>query len=356
MSEIWPLDVRRRLDSSVSDNMASFRCVMLMPLEQRFDQVAELIKATVLRTANGLLEQAPNIDRVDWITSTGIIQQEIWQKVQEADLVFCDITGFNPNVLFEAGVCAAWKDIRQVAFIKDHFFRQQSAFDIAPIRYTEYTLTGDGVADFERKVETVTRDVMISFPDKQGVVPVLRFPLEVNFQDNRDDPRLFTPPFAHRRVIDGALEFGSICAFPYSWASIGKEQFLNFSLEFFARFSNPVDNEAFIGVGLRSQHYYANYAHILHLKRDGRIIITEPDEDPPQFFTNNVIRGPVLIDAEGTHRFAVTFDESEVKVLIDDFTRTFRVKDMKKVFGPGLIRLQSHKCWMAVERISVKRL
>jgi hypothetical protein len=136
-----------------------------MPFEQRFDQVADVIKDTVLRIAASFpfLEQ-PRIDRVDWITSTGVIQQDIWQKVYEADLVFCDITGFNPNVLFESGVCAAWKDIKQVAFIRDHFFRQQSAFDIAPIRYIEYSLTEDRIGDFQQKIAKVVSDAVLPSP------------------------------------------------------------------------------------------------------------------------------------------------------------------------------------------------
>ncbi len=54
----------------------------------------------------------PNIkvDRLDWLTSTGIIHSEIWQKIIEADLIFVDITGYNPNVMFELGVVSAWKE------------------------------------------------------------------------------------------------------------------------------------------------------------------------------------------------------------------------------------------------------
>jgi hypothetical protein len=55
------------------------------------------------------------------------------------------------------------------------------------------------------------------------------------------------------------------------------------------------------------------------------------------------------------YRFNVAFDESSMDIVVDDFTKSFAVRDMKKVFGPGLIRFQSHRCWMAIERISVKK-
>ena len=241
MSEIWPLDVKNKLSGAATDAIRPFKCLLLMPFEARFNQVAEIINKTVLEKIKSFADilsemELPKIERLDWITSSGVIQQEIWQKITEADLVFCDITGYNPNVMFESGVCAAWKEMKQVVFIKDHFFKQQSAFDIAPIRYTEYELTSDGIKGFQDKVARLTEDVLIAFPDGQGSGPVITLPLEINFQNNRDDLRIYTPPYAHRRVVKEWLEFGSTTHFSHSWASVGKEKFYCFQLEFIARF------------------------------------------------------------------------------------------------------------------------
>lgn len=359
MSEVWPLDVKNSLSRAATDAIRPFKCLLLMPFERRFDPVAEIIQSTVKGevknfTKNDVFDMNPPvIDRLDWVTSAGVIQQEIWQRIAEADLIFCDITGYNPNVMIESGVCAAWKERKQVVFIKDHFFKQESAFDIQPIRYTEYALTSDGLKLFQKKVATLTRDVLIGFPDGQGSSPNIQSPLEIDFKDNHDDLKIYTPPFAHRRVIDGALEFGSLGFFAQSWASVGKEKFLNFALEFLARFSNPLPDAAYIGVGLRSQHYYANFAHILYLKRDGSIVITEPNEDPPLFYKDNVLRQATPIDLTAYHHFRVVFNESVLSVKVDDFSHTFQVAQMKKVLGPGLIRFQAHKSWMAINQVKV---
>jgi hypothetical protein len=357
MSEIWPFDVKRRMDTAAPDNIRPFKCLLLMPFEGRFDQVAEIIRTTVLRSFESFpkffnFDQA-TINRLDWVTSAGVIQQEIWQEIERADLVFCDITGYNPNVMFESGVCAAWKDMRQVVFIKDHFFKQQSAFDIAPIRYTEYELTSNGITAFQAKITTLTRDALIAFPDRQGASPSVVLPLEINFQDNQDDSRIHTPPFAHRRVVDNSIEFGSTAFFDHSWASIGKSAFLNFSLEFSACFSNPKSVDAFIGVGLRSQHYYANFAHVLYLKHDGSIFITEPDEEPPRFYKDTQLREPTPIDPQSCHYFHVVFNKSVFRIEVDNFSHTFRVDQMAKVFGAGLIRFQSALSWMRIIQVRV---
>ena len=92
MSELWPLDVRARLDAGPVDAIRSFRCVLLMPFEGRFDKIAEVIKSSVTNATGNSdfgFTDLPKIERLDWITSSNVIQQEIWKKILEADLVFC---------------------------------------------------------------------------------------------------------------------------------------------------------------------------------------------------------------------------------------------------------------------------
>lgn len=357
MADIWPLDAKRNLSTFAKNSIRPFKCLLLMPFEGRFRQIAEVIKETVEEAAKNFSQvfnlDLPEIKRLDWVTSTGVIHQELWKEIEEADLVFCDITGYNPNVMFELGVCAAWKEIKQVVLIKDHYFKQESAFDIAPIRYTEYQLTSDGIEIFKGMVKKHTINVLIGFPDLEGSRPILTFPLKINFKENRDDLRLYTPPFAHRRVIDESLEFGSRSHYPHSWASVGKRSFLNFSIEFSARFSNPVPGHGFIGVGLRSQHFYAGYGHIIYLNHEGQITIAQPTDQPPHFYEDVVLRSKTPIDLMSYHDFQIAFSESGLDIRIDDFHRILSVGDIKKVLGPGLIRFQSHMSWMVIRQLTV---
>ncbi|MFA4846285.1 MAG: hypothetical protein WC654_07060 [Patescibacteria group bacterium] len=357
MSEIWPNDVVKKLSPVFLEPMRPLKCLLLMPFESRFDAVAEIIGATLVEATKRFnLRDQPKVERLDWITSSGVIDYEIWQKILEANLIFCDITGHNPNVMFEAGVAAAWKSLPQFVLIKDHFFRQPPAFDIAPIRYTEYSLTSDGIPKFRHQLVELCENALIAFPDSQIRTPELAFPLSIDFKNNRDDLRIYTPSFAHRRVIDDALEFGAPYFFDHSWASIGKEPLLNFFLEFDARFSSPVRDNTYIGVGFRSQHYFANYAHILYLRRDGVIVVTEPNEQPPDFYKDNLIREATKIDEASFHHFSVRFDPVSLVVGVDDFVKPFNVAQMKKVFGPGLVRFQSYGSWMAVKNIKLEKL
>jgi hypothetical protein len=328
-----------------------------MPFEARFNQIADVIKTTVTGVIADFSSAAfpglelPEIKRLDWVTSSGVIQGEIWKEVYGADLVFCDITGYNANVIFEAGVSAAWKRIEQVVFIRDHFYKGQSPFDLAPIRYTEYELTSDGIAIFKQKLQQLVRDAMIALPDTQGSSPPVTLPLRIDFLGGNDDLRIYTPPFAHRRVLDNALEFGSFF-FSHSWATLGKGAFLNFDLRFKTRFTITQPG-AYMGIGLRSQHFYANFAHILYLKLDGTIVLTQPNENPPNFYTDMTIRESTPINVTGDHEFHIRFEERTLSVEVDDFRRSFDVAQMPKVLGPGLIRFQCYMCRMAVAEVSL---
>jgi len=109
----------------------------------------------------------------------------------------------------------------------------------------------------------------------------------------------------------------------------------------------------YIGVGVRSQHFYANLGHLFYLTSAGFVIITEPDEQPPDFYTDNVLRQGHPVDLTQPHQFRVRWDEAALMVQVDEFQRTFEVPAMKKTFGPGLIRLQSFRTRMAVNRLRV---
>jgi len=278
-SEVWPLDVVNRLHNAGVDRERPFKCLLLMPFEDRFNPIADEIRNCLDEVKNlhpdifGIwLSQ---ITRLDWFTSSGVIHNEIWEKVVDADLVFCDITGYNSNVMFESGVAAALKKMQQVVFIRDHSFKEKSPFDISPIRYTEYDLSWEGLPKFHHKVIALIYDAYKAFPDNLIDTAQVPFPAIIDFEGNHDDLRIYTPPLAHRRVIDGALEFGAhtMLFFPESWASLGNIKIQHFDLEFDAAFRDP-EKSAWIGVALRSEHFYANFGHLFYLREDGAIIVT----------------------------------------------------------------------------------
>jgi hypothetical protein len=106
----------------------------------------------------------------------------------------------------------------------------------------------------------------------------------------------------------------------------------------------------YIGVGVRSQNYYAGFGHIVYLNRDGSVIMAQPDESAAGF-TDLPLRPPTPIDVSADHAFEIVFTRSKMVVSVDDFTTAFTIADMPKVLGAGLIRFQSHLAWMSIRSL-----
>jgi hypothetical protein len=360
MSTVWPYDAKVRYPFDQIDPLRPFRCLLFMPYKSDFAVVTELIKTQVNAVAEKLFQvygmhDLPEIKRIEWIKSSGVIQDQIWRELLAADLVICDITEYNPNVMFEAGVAAGWKPIHKVIFIKNKFPEVKHPFDISPFRYIEYDLSDQGIAAFKDAITIITQDAIFPFPDEQIFAPKINLPFTIDFSEGLDDLRLYTPPYCHRRVVNGAFQFGSIFSYAHSWVSIGNAKLLNFRLQFDARFAiqTPKGSMYKIGVGLRSQHFYANYEHVLVLATDGSIVITEPNNDLPMLYSNIDIRSSIEFDPYIFHVFDITFDEKELSIAIDDFSCNFATSEMKRVFGPGLIRFHATRTWMDIRNISI---
>lgn len=64
----------------------------------------------------------------------GIIQKRIVQNVYSSDVIICDVSARNPNVMFELGMRLAFD--KATVIIKDDMTR--NPFDIGPIEYLQY--------------------------------------------------------------------------------------------------------------------------------------------------------------------------------------------------------------------------
>lgn len=359
MSHAWPYDVKASEPFVPVDPLRPFRCILFMPSKSEFAVVAELVRARIHEVAEQLFQtyglHLPEINRIEWIRSSGVIQNQIWRELLAADLVLCDITEHNPNVMFEAGVAAGWKPIHKIVFIRNKQAEAKHPFDISPFRYIEYDLSDEGISTFKEAIGVATRDAIIPFPDEHIISPEIKLPVNIDFSTGLDDLRLYTPPYCHRRVVDGVFQFGSIFSYPHSWASVGNAQLKSVRLKFNARFglTTSISPSCKIGVALRSQHFYANFGHVVVLASDGSVIVTEPHNEAPDYYANIDVRGVTKIDPLSFHFFDLEFNNNELNIAIDDFSITFQVSEMKRVLGPGLIRFHATRSWMEISDLSL---
>jgi hypothetical protein len=119
MPGIWPHDTLGYATYASDESLRPFHCVMLTPFDSpRFEDLAREVERIVRDCTERVLPTVQIgpavVERLDWVNAAGTIQDQIWERISRADLIFCDLTGQNPNVMFEAGVCAAWKRVEQV--------------------------------------------------------------------------------------------------------------------------------------------------------------------------------------------------------------------------------------------------
>jgi hypothetical protein len=234
-------------------------------------------------------------------------------------------------------------------------------------------MTTEGIKKLYSDINEHTLNALIGHPDIQGDAPKTNLPLEINFKGNHDNQIIYTPYLSHRCIRNEVLEFGSVTSYPNSWASVGKELYDNYMLKFDAKFINPYAksfkdkyfckrSEFFIGVGLRSHHYYAGYGHILYLRGDGNIILSTPKAptENGSGWEDITLRKSTRTNLNAFHKFKIVFINDSIDIMVDDFKKTikrgYRKNDMKKVFSTGLIRFQAYFCWMGVKRVSITKV
>src|SRR6516164_5833594 len=84
--------------------MTAMQCLVIMPFSDTFDSVYQTVRATV---ANAVPGQPINCYSLKDVYAAGRITDDILASIQEAALCVSDLTGSNPNVMWETGYAMA---------------------------------------------------------------------------------------------------------------------------------------------------------------------------------------------------------------------------------------------------------
>ena len=90
---------RRQHFPQSSDPPDMTKCFVMMPINKGYDEVYEHVIKPVLNDL-GILAI-----RGDEIYSANPIIEDIWDQIQICNWLIADLTGKNPNVLYELGLC-----------------------------------------------------------------------------------------------------------------------------------------------------------------------------------------------------------------------------------------------------------
>ncbi len=125
-------------------------CGIVMPISA-IDGCNESHWNDVMEIINDCIEEAgfePNL--VSNADDVGVIQKRIIQNLYDNPIVVCDVSGKNPNVMFELGIRLAFD--KPTIIIKDD--KTTYSFDTSPIEHVDYPrdLRFNKIEDFKAKL------------------------------------------------------------------------------------------------------------------------------------------------------------------------------------------------------------
>lgn len=125
-------------------------CGIVMPISS-LDGCTDAHWSDVLEILTESIEQAGfDGNLVSNADDVGIIQKRIIQNLYDNPIVVCDVSGKNPNVMFELGMRLAFD--KPTIIVKDD--RTTYSFDTSPIEHLEYPrdLRFSRIVDFKQKL------------------------------------------------------------------------------------------------------------------------------------------------------------------------------------------------------------
>lgn len=136
-------------------------CFTIMPFGGWFDKYYEDVFSSAITDA-GLLPR-----RADDVYRPGTIVNDIWQFTKEAKVILADLTGKNPNVLYELGLAHALA--KPVIIVSESL--DDIPFDLRALRIVEYDKKAPNWGDIlKRKITRSIKEVLES--PLKSILPV----------------------------------------------------------------------------------------------------------------------------------------------------------------------------------------
>lgn len=137
------------MNNEVNETLA-IKCGIIMPISE-IDGCSEIHWREVKNILSDAINDAGFVaDLVSETDNVGIIQKTIIQNIYENPIVVCDVSGKNPNVMFELGMRLAFD--KPTIIVKDD--QTNYSFDTSPIEHLTYPrdLRFSKIVEFKNKL------------------------------------------------------------------------------------------------------------------------------------------------------------------------------------------------------------
>lgn len=127
----------------------SKRVFVIQPFSPEFDAAYQLIRAA----AQGAVVETWRLDQV---AVAGSITEQLYQGIETSDLIICDITHSNPNVMYELGYAHALR--KPVILISQR--SEHMPFDVRSVLTLFYNVQVGRQAEFVRDLEAAIEEAL----------------------------------------------------------------------------------------------------------------------------------------------------------------------------------------------------
>lgn len=360
-TSVWPFDYLsepHHIDRKHGNHLIVFLLSPFSPKE-RYDELLVFCQS-VCAEVGRIIHAEVECIRADSLSTPNVIHQDIWSYIQMGDAIIADVSDRNGNVMLELGVAASFRDKDKVIIICDQESEGGFLFDISPARHLIYRHSLSGAAAFRAQL---IRALLYSLAPAPYVPPdqrSIQLPMSLDLSSSVDSANLVGPSNAHRRLLSDGLEFGSFYVFRYSWLTLGLDQFRNIRLRAEMRFTelhpDATAGQGWVGIMLRSPHFFADYGHLVYVVSNGAVQHTQPvDEfhkEPDDPLLGQI---PNFKLTDWVH-FDLLFDEQSLGGSVGGITFDIPVSGMPFTHNAGHLRFQTYLARACLKSLEVEAL
>lgn len=358
-TSIWPADYLAVPHDIHREHGNQLIVFLLSPFEprNRYDELLVFCQS-VCTEVGELMEAEVKCIRADSLSTPNVIHQDIWNYIQMADAIIADTSEKNGNVMMEIGVAASFRAKEHIIIIQDQEPESKFLFDISPARHLTYqrSLLGDQL--FRNKLKKALLFTLAPAPYIPQSSTVIDLPVLLDPINAKNSIHLIGPSNSHRRILSDGLEFGSFYAFQYSWLTLGMRQFGNIKAKAKLRFSQIKQankaRDVWMGISIRSQHFFSDWSHLIYVSGEGVVRHTQPIDEFHKLQTDPYLGNINNFKIEDPVTFDLVFDEDYFKGSVGNIPFEIRTSQMPFKYTAGFFRFQTYMARCCIENVSIE--
>jgi hypothetical protein len=139
---------------------------------------------------------------------------------------------------------------------------------------------------------------------------------------------------------------------------VGNQKFQNVRVTANMKFVTTPQCPSWIGIAVRSSHYFANYGYLLYAGTDGHIKYTEPKNEVGVYVDKDIGEIPPhnSLNENQFLSFEIRVDDNNLTMEVNKVRKVLPLADLPYVIKSGHILLQTCKTRVGIQSLKIESL